>query len=196
MSLSAPLVRSSATIAATLALTGVSLTAGATSALAAPGDSGEVKIHKSTTAYNDSRDEKKVCRFNLSASNFATVPAVTWTITPQPPSPTKPPLTGALTLAGGTGHTADLALPNGDYQLTLAFPGGAPKQKPFTVDCPLGAGEPKPAGAVPAGGGGASAVASDEESSFGAGPVLAVGAVAAAGLFLVRRARRRAHGAA
>ncbi|WP_411081136.1 hypothetical protein [Streptomyces sp. cmx-18-6] len=197
MSSSLPLrptaLRIGAAAVAAAALTGVSL-AGASAAFAAPGDSGELKVHRAGTPYGDSRDESKVCRFNLSAVNFETVPLINVTVAPQPPAPTRPTLTAAVTLAAGIGHSQDYSLPNGQYRVTWTFPGGVPKQKLFTVDC-------RPSGGVPAGGGGVptveSSTASSDGMSVGAASALAAGGIGAAGLILARRAaRRRADGAA
>ncbi|MFD3516426.1 hypothetical protein [Streptomyces sp. NPDC058657] len=176
-------------------LAGVALW-GAPAALAAPGDSGDIKIHKAGTPFNDSRDESKVCKFNLSAANFETVTLVNWTITAQPKMPSKPTLTGGITMAGGRGHTADYSLPEGMYQLTWTFPGGIPKQKPFRVDCAISDDKGStPRGPVGAGGGGVPG-AEDGGSSDMTAPLLVLGAAGAAGLVLVRRARHRTHGAA
>ncbi|MEI7032757.1 hypothetical protein [Streptomyces pratensis] len=181
-----------ATVAA-LAFTGASV-AGASTAFAAPGDSGELKVHKAGTPYGDSRDEKKVCRFHLAASNFETITLINVTITPQPPAPTRPTVTAAITLSAGTGHTQDYSLPDGQYQVSWTFPGGVAKQKLFTVDC-------RPSGGVPAGGGGVATVESSTAAADGmsvtGASALAAGGVGAAGLILARRAaRRRTHGAA
>ncbi|MEU0098493.1 hypothetical protein [Streptomyces sp. NPDC006267] len=185
--------RLGAAAAAALAVTGMSLGA-ASPAFAAPGDSGEVKIHKAGTPYGDSRDETKVCRFNLSAVNFETIPLINITIAPQPATPTRPTLTAAVSLTTGKGHTQDYSLPDGQYKVTWTFPGGVPKQKLFTVDC-------RPTGGVPAGGGGVptveSSTAGDSGMSIGTSSALAAGGVGVVGLILARRAaRRRAHGAA
>lgn len=196
-------VRTGMAAVAALALTGVSL-AGATSATAAPGDSGDVRIHKPGTRASDTRDATTVCRFNLAASNFgpdlATIP---WTIKPAPPNPNLPSLVSSLPVLNGSGATTNLALPNGQYQLTWTAPGA--ESKSFRVDCPQ-QGHPGsshavshtfPSGAVHAGGGGVPDVrsaASDTGSPVG--PLLVTGALGAAGLIFVRRARRRAHGAA
>ncbi|MFJ4918595.1 hypothetical protein [Streptomyces sp. NPDC088725] len=196
-------LRSGTVALATLVLTGTSLI-GASAALAVPGDSGDVKIHTFGTPASDTRDAATVCRFDLSAFNFQTVPTVTWTIAPEPKSPNLPTLTGSITLALGRGHTSDYSLPNGRYVLSWTFPGGVPKQKAFRVDCPLGSDE-KPIGAVHAGGGGVpgaegagaeTAGGAEAGSSIGPAPVLVTGALGAAGLIFVRRARRKAHGAA
>ncbi|MGX1881902.1 hypothetical protein [Streptomyces sp. NPDC055287] len=197
-------VRSGTAALATLALAGVSLW-GAPAALAVPGDSGEVKIHKAGTSFGDSKDHYEVCTFNLAAFNFETVPLVNWTITPQPKTPPQPTLTGGITMASGRGHTADYSLPDGHYQLNWSFPGGVPKQKIFKVDCAKKHdNKPAPRGAVPAGGGGAADVGTgtgagsegDDGSSLGMAPALVAGAAGVAGLIFVRRARRRANGAA
>ncbi|MFJ4970041.1 hypothetical protein [Streptomyces sp. NPDC088755] len=185
--------RLAAAAAGALVVTGMCV-AGAAPAVAAPGDSGELKVHRAGTPYGDSRDETKVCRFNLSADNFETVTLINVTITPQPPQPTRPTVTAAVTLAAGKGHSQDYSLPNGRYQVSWTFPGGVLKKKVFTVDC-------RPSGGVPAGGGGVptveSSTASGDGMSVGTASALAAGGVGAAGLFLARRAaRRRADGAA
>ncbi|WP_227025334.1 hypothetical protein [Streptomyces tsukubensis] len=188
-----------ATAAATLAFAGVSL-AGATAAVAAPGDSGDIAVHKTGMAPSDTRDEKEVCKFTLSARNFETAKAATWTVTPQPKSPDKPVLTGELPLVNGAGHTPDYSLPNGTYELSWTIPGGVPKKKTFRINCSIGERDDnkKPSGAVAAGGGGMSnAAASGTDDSWGVGgPLLVTAAVSTAGVVLVRRARRRGHDAA
>ncbi|MFF8846175.1 hypothetical protein ACF08N_26235 [Streptomyces sp. NPDC015127] len=232
-------VRPAAAALAALAVAGVSL-AGAPAAVAAPGDSGDLKIHRAGVPHWDTRDDLKVCKFSLSAFNFETVPLLTWNIAAQPPNPAGPTLSGQLTLIAGRGHTSEYALPDGEYLLTWNFTGGVGKQKVFKVDCSKereehdskgddqGYGEKgdqehgdksdeegyadkedhgdkkdRPSGYVHAGGGGASGTGTGggegdegDGSSIGTTPVLAAGAAGIAGLMLVRRARRRAHGAA
>ncbi len=203
-------VRPGTAALATLALAGVSLW-GASAALAVAGDSGEIKIHKAGTSFSDTKDHYEVCTFNLAASNFETVQLVNWTITPpQPKAPAEPILTGGIVMVKGEGHTADFSLPNGHYQLNWTFPGGVSKQKIFKVDCAKNddkavekpaeksTDKPTPRGPVPAGGGGASGTGtgSDAGSSGAMAPALVAGAAGVAGLIFVRRARRRAHGAA
>ncbi|MET8558767.1 hypothetical protein ABZV64_27975 [Streptomyces sp. NPDC004959] len=178
-----------------LALAGL----GASPAVAAPGDSGDIAVHKAGTAPSDTRDEKAVCKFSLAAFNFETVKAATWTVAPQPKSPDKPVLTGQLALLNGTGHTPDYALPNGTYELSWTIPGGVPKKKQFRIDCPIGENGPrKPSGAVAAGGGAAAnvadttATASEEDDAGGVGgPLLVAVAAGAAGVVLARWVRRR-----
>ncbi|MCF2532069.1 hypothetical protein [Yinghuangia soli] len=118
--------------AGTVALSGV--------AVAAPGDNGTVKIHATTTPFDDNRDEPKVCRFYLAAFQFDTVQEVTWSIDPQPAKKGAGHLDGQLTLVNGTGHTGPLSLPNGMYKLTWNFEGqkGNAKQKVFKVSCAPG----------------------------------------------------------
>ncbi|MBK0372398.1 hypothetical protein ACFY8V_30125 [Streptomyces californicus] len=195
---SSPLARTSVRRLGAAALTAVAVTglslAGASTASAAPGDSGEINIHKPGTPNSDPRDEVKICRFNLAAVNFETVPLVNITVTPQPATPTRPTLTAAVALTAGLGNTQDYSLPNGQYKVVWTFPGGTPKEKLFTVDC-------RPTGGVPAGGGGVptveSSTAGDSGMSLGTTSALAAGGVGVLGLFLARRAaRRRTHGAA
>ncbi|MFE9041970.1 hypothetical protein ACFYOG_13740 [Streptomyces sp. NPDC007818] len=123
-----------------LAVAGLALAGGAPAAYAAPGDNGDVKIHEVGTPFADQRNESKVCTFYLAAFNFDSVQRVRWTIAPQPDRADGPDLAGSLRLAGGTGHTDRLALPDGTYRLTWTFAGaqGAGKNKVFQVDCPDG----------------------------------------------------------
>ncbi|MEU3747610.1 MULTISPECIES: hypothetical protein [Streptomyces] len=208
-----------ATAAAALALGSLAL-AGAPSAFAAPGDNGDVKIHKVGTPVDDPRNEPKVCKFYLAAFNFDTLQEVDWEITPQPPKADDPNLNGHITLTTGTGHTGELSLPNGMYKLVWTFEGeqGAGKQKVFQVDCdvitnptptptpthtnggPGGHGKPPhhkpPHGPVGAGGGGSAPIAAEDSSAFGIGAAVAAGLAGTAGLVLIRRSRRRDNGAA
>lgn len=191
---------------ATLALAGVSLW-GAPAALAVEGDSGDIKIHKSGTRAADTNDHYEVCTFNMAATNFEGVKLVNWTVTPpQPKTPVEPILSGGLVLMNGKGNTADYSLPDGHYQLSWTFPGGVPKQKIFKVNCAKKQdNKPAPRGAVPAGGGGAADIGTGtgtgtgtetDDGSSAMAPALVAGAAGVAGLMFVRRARRRANGAA
>ncbi|UYQ61289.1 hypothetical protein [Streptomyces peucetius] len=214
-------VRTGAAALAVLAYAGVTL-AGAPAAFAQPGDSGDLKIHKAGVPHWDTRDDVKgVCKFSLSAFNFESLDLLEWRITPQPPTASGPTLNDSIALIAGRGHTEEYALPDGDYLLTWTIPGPPPetKQKVFTVDCDK-YGEKKgdkiederngsdwskgdkgsPHGAVPAGGGGmaddAGTGGGDDGSSVGMTTALVAGAAGLAGMVAVRRARRRAHGAA
>jgi hypothetical protein len=117
-------------------------------AAAAPGDNGDVKVHRTTTAVTDERDDPKVCEFYLDAFNFDTIQNVTYGIFQQPPTGRALVLSGALTLSGGVGHTATLTLPDGHYKLTWTFTGerGSAKHKVFMVDCQGGPTTPPPSG--------------------------------------------------
>lgn len=123
-----------------LALAGLALAGGAPAAHAAPGDNGDVKIHKVGTPYDDRRNEPKVCQFYLAAFDFDTVRRVRWEIAPQPDRAGDADLGGSLRLAGGAGRTGQLALPDGTYRLTWAFDGAqrADGSRVFQVDCPGG----------------------------------------------------------
>ncbi|MFJ5878153.1 hypothetical protein ACIQD1_25955 [Streptomyces sp. NPDC093088] len=125
-----------ATLGATAAFGGLAL-AGAPAAFAAPGDNGDIKVHKVGTPYGDLNDEARVCKFYLAAFNFDILQEVSWEITPQPPRPEVPTLSGRVALNTGMGHTNPLTLPEGQYRVTWTFPGATPtgKQKVFTVDC-------------------------------------------------------------
>ncbi|MER8034263.1 hypothetical protein [Streptomyces hydrogenans] len=206
-------------------LGGLALLGAAPAAYAAPGDNGDVKIHKVGTPYDDQRNEPKVCDFYLAAFNFDANQKVSWEIVPQPDKADDPNLSGQLTLPTGTGHTGPLALPDGMYKLTWTFEGenGAGKHKVFQVDCPNGGnggngnggngnggngnggngghgghGPHKPPhGPVGAGGGGSAEIAADQDASaFGVGAAVAAGLAGTVGLVLIRRSRRRNDGAA
>lgn len=202
------------TAVATCALGTVAL-AGAPAALAAPGDNGDVKVHHAgrpdeppRTLESDQRSEPKVCTFYFSALSFDGLPALTWTIVPQP-------LKGGVVKSGtitvdpqGNGFTPDLELADGLYKVEWTWPGqmGAKKSKVFKVDCGnfthppknegQGHGKP-PHGPVGAGGGGSAELAADN-SAFGVGTALTAGLAGTAGLILLRlrRSRRRTDGAA
>jgi hypothetical protein len=109
---------------------------------APPGDNGDVKIHNSTTAVTDQRNEPHVCQFYLDGFNFDPNQSVTWYIVPWSPGGdhTTHVLSGTLTMdANGDGHTADQSLQNGHYKLFWNFTGehGAAKHKVFWVKCPV-----------------------------------------------------------
>ncbi|GHH18507.1 hypothetical protein [Streptomyces lanatus] len=189
-----------AVTALTAALTPITGMPAAGAAPMAPGDNGTLKIHTAPwdgvarTSYGDAIDEPRVCRFYLDAANFETITAVTWNIRTQPQVPAGATLQGTLNLAGGIGHTEDLNLPDGQYQLTWTFTGmtGGPREKNFTVDCRASMSTPSPApqGGPPAGGGG---IARGEAFTTVAGAG-AVGLVAVGGVMWFRL-RRRSHGA-
>jgi hypothetical protein len=107
---------------------------------APPGDNGDVKIHNSTTAVTDQRNEPHVCQFYLDGFNFDPNQSVTWNIKSWPPTGDRTTvLSGTLTMdANGDGHTADQSLQNGHYKLFWNFAGenGAAKHKVFWVKCP------------------------------------------------------------
>lgn len=123
---------------AALACGGILLST-AVAASAAPGGSGDVKIHNSGTAPGDTRDDPRVCVFYLDALNFETLQSVTYSIVPQPTGPGAG-AAGSITLVNGTGRTPDLRLSDGRYQLSWTFAGrtGAARQKAFQVDCSTG----------------------------------------------------------
>ncbi len=151
----------------------------APAALAAPGDNGDVKIHESTTAVTDQRDEPKVCSFYLDAFNFDVLQQVSYTIDQQPPTGTQQVLSGSIILTNGTGHTGNLSLPDGHYKLTWQFEGevGSAKHKTFMVDCTTTP-SPSPSGSPsggPSGGTGAGTGGGTGGASGGTGPIGSMG---------------------
>lgn len=195
-----------------LALAGLAVFGGGQAAYAAPGDNGDVKIHKSTTPVTDQRNEPKVCLFYLAAFNFDEGQEITWKIEHQPGGGVVE--NDELTLPTGAGRaSSNLSLPDGMYKLTWNFAGeqGAGKHKVFQVDCENGNGgngnggngngghghHKPPHGPVGAGGGGSAEIAAEEDASaFGVGAAVAAGLAGTAGLVLIRRSRRRNDGAA
>ena len=205
--------RAGARTAVLAALTLAGTTLVTAPAVAAPGDNGDVKIHKVGTPFTDQRNEPKVCDFYLAAFNFDDLPDnqdIEWSIETQPLETNGATLADTIQLEDdGTGHTMPLSLPDGQYKLTWKIVGGqgAGKHKVFQVDCPTGTptGTPTPPGGpggpggphggphggVPAGGGG---VARAEAFSPVAGAA-AVGLIVVGGVVYLRT-RRRADGAA
>ncbi|MFI6048807.1 hypothetical protein ACIBCO_01815 [Streptomyces violascens] len=171
-----------------LTLAGTAL-AGTSPAVAAPGDNGDVKIHAMGTPFTDQSTNPKVCGFYLDAFNFDTAQGVTWNISPQPARAGGATLTGTLRLAGGTGYTTPLTLPDGQYKLVWNIAGGngAGKQKVFRVGCAPAPKAGAPLGGVPAGGGGLAQTPGVPQAGAAAG----VGLVSVAGVLYVRRLRRR-----
>ncbi|WP_318206973.1 hypothetical protein [Streptomyces sp. SJL17-1] len=198
---------------ATLALGGVTL-AGAPAALAAPGDNGDVKVHRENTSTSSQVNEPHVgCPFYFAAFNFDGLQSVQYKIFPQPGEPGNqddPIREGSITVnSNGDGHTGDINLRSGMYKVEWTWQNqqGAAKQKVFRVTCdrpngnggpgggPGGHGKP-PHGPVGAGGGGSAQIASEDSSTFGIGAAVAAGLAGTAGLVLIRRSRRRGDGAA
>ncbi|MEU6876626.1 hypothetical protein [Streptomyces sp. NPDC046712] len=212
--MTAPAVRPLlSTAIATLALGGVAL-AGAPTAYAAPGDNGDIKIHRAGTVEPDQSNHPRVCEFYIAAFNFDGLQSVQWEISHQPAT-NGPVRTGSVQLnAEGDGRSPELTnlrLANGQYKVEWTFEGqqGAKKSKVFRVACldditnppPNGGGNGTPPphkpphGPVGAGGGGSAELASDS-SAFGVGSAIAAVVAGTAGLILVRRSRRRTDGAA
>jgi hypothetical protein len=104
------------------------------------GDNGDVKIHNSSTAVTDQRNEPHVCVFYLDAFNFDSGQSVSWNIESWPPTGNRSVVdSGTLVLdSNGDGHTGDMSLQNGHYKLFWNFAGenGAAKHKVFWVACP------------------------------------------------------------
>jgi hypothetical protein len=138
-------------LGAAVVATGLTLAFGASSAGAlpvagqakttVPGDNGDVKIHKTTTAVGNPENNPQVCIFYLDAFNFDAAQSVTWWITAWPPTGDGKTVVdqGTITLdSSGNGFTADQTLPNGHYKLFWTFAGekGAAKHKVFWVSCP------------------------------------------------------------
>ncbi|MEU5985604.1 hypothetical protein [Streptomyces sp. NPDC047434] len=142
------------TALAALAAGGV-LWTGAPTADAVVGDSGDLKIQRVGTDPGSRADHTRVCQFHLAAFNFETLREVDWEIAPQPRVGAATS-GGRITLRGGMGHTADLALPEGRYQLTWTFDGAVETgpAKDFRVDCAGDLTNPQPNGAGAGGGSG------------------------------------------
>ncbi|MDI2132813.1 hypothetical protein [Yinghuangia seranimata] len=194
--LSAPSrIRAGLALVASLAAAGIAVLGVPGSAAAAPGDNGDVKIHSTTTAVDNPKDEPKVCQFYLDAFNFDGLQEVTYNIDPQPDQKGSAHLSGSITLdANGDGHTGTLSLPDGQYKLEWTFEGekGAGKHKVFKVSCPPGG--TTGGGTVPGGGadtGTGAAAAGMNLGQAGAGIAVALGALYVGTRLLRRNGRNR-----
>ncbi|MET9676306.1 hypothetical protein ABZY68_24920 [Streptomyces sp. NPDC006482] len=127
---------------ATLALGGVTL-AGAPAAFAAPGDNGDVKVHRQGTPDSSQANEPQVgCTFRFAAFNFDGLQSIQWNIYEQPGQPGNqdPSLkNGSIAVdSNGDGHTDDITgLSTGMYKVEWTWVGqnGAAKSKVFRVNC-------------------------------------------------------------
>jgi hypothetical protein len=126
---------------------------GGKSLAAGKGDNGTVKIHRSTTAVTDPRNEPHVCIFYLDAFGFDAGQSVSWQIKSWPPTGDRTVVSsGTLALDGnGGGFTGDMTLPNGHYKLYWNFTGehGFAKQKVFWVACGAPTPSPSPTSPTP-----------------------------------------------
>lgn len=204
--------RAGAVALAGIAATGTALLA-APSALAAPGDDGELTVHVETGSAQTRSTGTEACRFALRAADFDVVQNLAWTVEAQPPTRDVTTVSGTLSLTEGAGRTDRIVLPAGRYKLSWKVVGGlAPgKHKLIDVDCAdrtaaagpeaaaetpagIGAGpEGGPVGAPAAGGGGLA----QQEGGFS--PVtgaVAMGLAGLGGAVLLRLRRRRSHGVA
>jgi len=118
-----------------------------------PGDNGDVKIHRSTTAVTDQRNQPHVCLFYLDAFNFDPNQSVSWKIESWPPTGNRTVVDqGTITLdSAGNGFTSNESLPNGHFKLFWNFGGehGFAKQKVFWVSCPAPSPTPTPTSPSP-----------------------------------------------
>ncbi|MFG2870275.1 hypothetical protein [Streptomyces sp. NPDC048338] len=156
------------TALAALAAGGV-LWTGAPTADAVAGDSGDLKIQRVGTDPDSRADHTRVCQFHLAAFDFETLREVDWEIAPQPRVGAATS-GGRIPLRGGRGHTVDLALPEGRYQLTWTFDGAVEtgRAKGFRVDCAGDLTNPQPNDAGGGGGGGGSGDGGAGEAGGGA----------------------------
>ncbi|MEU4267405.1 hypothetical protein [Streptomyces sp. NPDC026092] len=140
--------------AASIALGAVAL-AGAPAAYAAPGDNGDIKVHREGTAEPNQSNHPRVCRFHFAAFNFDDLLSVHWEIVPE--NKVSPVKEGDIAInAEGDGFTADMELPDGRYRLEWSWVGqlGAKKSKNFTVNCLGDVTNPPPNGGGENGGNG------------------------------------------
>ncbi|MFF3606280.1 hypothetical protein [Streptomyces sp. NPDC002463] len=132
---------------ATMALSAVTL-GGAPAAFAAPGDNGDVKVHRQGTPDSSQANEPQVgCVFRFAAFNFDGLQSIQWNIYAQPglPGNQDPSLkNGSIAVDGnGDGHTDDITgLASGMYKVEWTWVGqnGAAKSKVFRVNCDNGNG--------------------------------------------------------
>ncbi|MGW5780180.1 hypothetical protein [Streptomyces sp. NPDC003863] len=132
---------------ATMALSAVTL-GGAPAAFAAPGDNGDVKVHRQGTPDSSQANEPQVgCVFRFAAFNFDGLQSIQWNIYAQPglPGNQDPSLkNGSIAVdSNGDGHTDDITgLASGMYKVEWTWVGqnGAAKSKVFRVNCDNGNG--------------------------------------------------------
>ncbi|MBB4985457.1 hypothetical protein [Streptomyces nymphaeiformis] len=132
---------------ATMALSAVTL-GGAPAAFAAPGDNGDVKVHRQGTPDSSQANEPQVgCVFRFAAFNFDGLQSIQWNIYEQPglPGNQDPSLkNGSIAIdSNGDGHTDDITgLASGMYKVEWTWVGqnGAAKSKVFRVNCDNGNG--------------------------------------------------------
>ncbi|MEU6163880.1 hypothetical protein [Streptomyces tanashiensis] len=128
---------------ATLALGAVTL-AGAPQAFAAPGDNGDVNVHRQGTRDTSQANDAQVgCIFRLAAFNFDGLQSIQWNIYEQSGRPGNQDVSlknGNIAIDGnGDGHTDDITgLRTGMYKVEWTWEGqsGAEKSKVFRVECP------------------------------------------------------------
>ncbi|MEV0317980.1 hypothetical protein ACIBKX_02535 [Streptomyces sp. NPDC050658] len=120
-------------------------------AQAAPGDDGDIKVHKVTTGIDDERNDPQVCRFYLDAFNFDGVRRVLWRIYEIAPTGDDRVMRGTLRIRDGRGYTYPMTLPQGHYKVTWTYPreNGAGKSKVFQVTCDNPWTPPRPNPPVP-----------------------------------------------
>ncbi|MFG2331881.1 hypothetical protein ACGFMM_19895 [Streptomyces sp. NPDC048604] len=180
------------------------------------GEGGDVRIHRVGTPYDDPRTEATVCAFYLTATDFGALDSVNWTIAPQPHETDGHTVAGRIGLAGGSGQSSRLALPDGTYRLGWAREGarGVGTHQAFTVSCPrtgAAGGDAKNGNVAPPHARAAAAPApvelagsledrgpaaaadepADDSTLFGLGSGIAALLAGIAGLVLAHRTRRR-----
>ena len=105
------------------------------------GNNGDVKIHDTTTAVQDQRNEPHVCQFYIDGFNFDGNSSGTWRIERWAPTGSGVASSGSWGPADSSGnwHSATQILPDGHYKLffkqTAPMTPGGEKQKVFWVEC-------------------------------------------------------------
>ncbi|MEV8625592.1 hypothetical protein [Streptomyces sp. NBC_01268] len=125
--------------AAVVGLTlGAATLAGAPAAFAAPGDDGDIKVHRAGTVEPDQSNQPQVCEFHFAAFNFNDLDTIHWDIYNQPPGTPPAVRSGDIALdSAHNGYSPDMTLPDGMYKVEVTWVGqqGAKKSKVFRVDC-------------------------------------------------------------
>jgi hypothetical protein len=97
---------------------------------AAPGDNGDVKIHKSTTDPMDQRNEPEVCLLYPVGFNFDAGNDLEYRIVDGPFFKSPPVLSGGINIdPQGYGKTWNLSLPDGHYKLYADENGKAKRRR-------------------------------------------------------------------